>query len=352
MKLPLAAFSLACSVALVAGCSAGESAAPAQSSTSSSSSPASLTTTSATPTPTPTPKPKPVDTTSPLSGRPNGAGKPVVVVKIDNTVAAQPHSGLTKADIVYLEEVEWGLTRIAAVFSTRIPQAVGPVRSARITDVELFEPWGDIAFAYSGAQKRMVKVLNKTDFHLFSNDAGAPGYWRSSKKVAPWNLYLNLETVVDKAPGAAKAQNVGFVFDEKAPAGGRKTNYVKASWPASSAAFTWEPSSGTYSVRLNGRPEVVTENPGRVSPTTIVVQYVKMKDSGFGDKFGGRTPLSITRGSGKGIVLRNGLSYPVTWRQDAAGRTLFAGQNGKPLPFDPGQVWVLLVNRNAPVKTS
>ena len=61
----------------------------------------------------------------------------MLVVKFDNTPNAQPHSGLRKADVVYVEEVECGLTRLAAVFSTDLPKTVGPVRSARISDIDL-----------------------------------------------------------------------------------------------------------------------------------------------------------------------------------------------------------------------
>ena len=42
----------------------------------------------------------------------------MLIVKLDNTTYAQPHAGLTKADVVYVEEVEYGITRLAAVFST------------------------------------------------------------------------------------------------------------------------------------------------------------------------------------------------------------------------------------------
>ena len=90
------------------------------------------------------PSPSPVATTSPLSGRKGGVGTPIVVVKYDNTPAAQPHRGLTSADLVYVEPVEWGLTRIAAVFSTRVPAVVGPVRSARISDIDLMAQFGRV----------------------------------------------------------------------------------------------------------------------------------------------------------------------------------------------------------------
>jgi hypothetical protein len=71
-----------------------------------------------------------------LSGLPGGDG-PILVVKLDDTRSAHPQIGIEEADIVYIEQVEGGLTRLAAVFSSKIPQRIGPVRSARISDIEL-----------------------------------------------------------------------------------------------------------------------------------------------------------------------------------------------------------------------
>jgi hypothetical protein len=78
---------------------------------------------------------------SPLTGLPAPAG-PVLAVKIDNVAAARPQLGLDAADIVYVEPVEAGLTRLAAVYSSRLPDAVGPVRSARESDLELLRQFG------------------------------------------------------------------------------------------------------------------------------------------------------------------------------------------------------------------
>ena len=75
-----------------------------------------------------------------ISGLPGGDG-PVLVVKIDDTRQAHPQIGLEDADIVYIEQVEGGLTRLAAIFSSRIPSHIGPVRSARISDIELLEQY-------------------------------------------------------------------------------------------------------------------------------------------------------------------------------------------------------------------
>ncbi|MSY56156.1 MAG: DUF3048 domain-containing protein, partial [Actinobacteria bacterium] len=101
--------------------------------------------------------PKPIEKNL-LSGR-DGSNGPVLVVKIDDTNAAHPQIGLEDADVVYIEQVEGGLTRLAAVFSSVIPMRIGPVRSARISDIEIMSQYGRVAFAYSGAQKKLLPVI-------------------------------------------------------------------------------------------------------------------------------------------------------------------------------------------------
>ncbi|MFM9070683.1 MAG: DUF3048 domain-containing protein, partial [Acidimicrobiaceae bacterium] len=63
----------------------------------------------------------------------------------------RPHYNLNQADLFYVEEVEWGLTRIAAMYNTKFPSVVGPTRSARISDLELLEQFTNPGLAYSGA---------------------------------------------------------------------------------------------------------------------------------------------------------------------------------------------------------
>ena len=90
-------------------------------------------------------------------GNPNNG--PVLMVKIDNIGPARPATGLGSADVIYVEPMEGGLTRIAAVFSEHIPSVVGPVRSARQTDYDLLAQYGKPTFAYSGAVPQIVLQL-------------------------------------------------------------------------------------------------------------------------------------------------------------------------------------------------
>src|SRR5262249_7344424 len=114
---------------------------------------------------------------NPLTGGLQGKGHKLMVVKIDNTRPSHPQVGLNLADIGYIEEVEGGLTRIAAVFSSKYPKVVGPVRSARETDIHLFSQYGPVAFVYSGAQPAVTRELEASNLHLMGDryaGAGVP----------------------------------------------------------------------------------------------------------------------------------------------------------------------------------
>ena len=201
----------ACSSPTVAPVSSSPPSLPVTASPTPSASPSP----SASPTPTPTPTP-----TSPLNGEPldpDKGDRPVLIVKLDNTTYAQPHAGLTKADIVYVEEVEYGITRLAAVFSTSIPKRIGPVRSARITDIDLVAQYGRPAFAYSGAQRKLLPVLAKASTYDVSPNHGASAYRRDTSRRAPYNLYADGRTLLAIAPKAtdsAKADHRTSVVSE------------------------------------------------------------------------------------------------------------------------------------------
>jgi hypothetical protein len=281
---------------------------------------------------------------SPFSGRPHGAGKPVLVVKFDNTTYAQPHSGLKDADIVYVEEVEYGLTRIAAVFSTTLPPVVGPVRSARISDIDLLAQFGKPAFAYSGSQHKLRPVIAHASLYDVSGDLGPSGYFRDGHRKAPYNFMGKPAQLLARAPHASVARDIGFVFSTTVPAGGRPVKVATAPYPDSQAQFVWDAAVHAFDVRLNKLPARATEG-GIQHATTVVIQYVHQKDSGYHDKFSGHTPKLDTVGTGKGWVLRDGRAYPVTWRRPVAtGGTTFVGADGQVVAFAPGQVWVVLVN--------
>jgi Protein of unknown function (DUF3048) N-terminal domain/Protein of unknown function (DUF3048) C-terminal domain len=277
---------------------------------------------------------------------PGEAATPVLVVKLDNTAYAQPHAGLTKADVVYIEEVEYGITRLAAVFSSNVPTRIGPVRSARITDVDLLAQFDRPAFAYSGAQRKMFPALDGAGFLDVSPRTGGAGYSRDGGRRAPYNYFFDGQVGLDRAPKATLAKDQGFVFDADVPEGGLVATSADMKWGYSSAAFDYRRKSGLYAVSLNGRKAGAEESDRGQNAATVVIQYVKQRPSAYFDKGGGNTPHADTIGSGKAMVLRDGLAWETTWsRPTAADGTTFTLDDGSALPFKPGQVWIVLLDR-------
>ena len=282
---------------------------------------------------------------SPLSGLPGGEGKPVVMVKYGNSRPDRPHYNLNQADLFYVEEVEWGLTRIAAMFNSKFPSVVGPTRSARISDLELLEQFETPGLAYSGANDVLLKAIRKSQSISLSPSDRSTFYYRNLSKAAPHNQLLRLSAMMEKETKVGAVKDVGLTFNATPATGGTKTTSFQASWSSARVSGTW--TGKNWIVSFDGSLHRDAVNKGFLTPKTVVMQYVERKETKFGDKFGGKTPLLKSVGAGRAIVLRNGQSFDGTWSRptNTSGTTfLFAGAQ---IPFDVGQVMIVLVDGGA-----
>lgn len=289
--------------------------------------------------------PTPAPEYNALSGR-VGVNGPVLVVKVDDTAAAHPQIGLEKADVVYVEQVEAGLTRLAAVFSSQLPERIGPVRSARISDIDILAPFGRVAFAYSGAQSKMLPIISSANLIDLGAQRQPPSiYTRDASRRAPVNMVLLPQALLDRAAARGevpvKASSVGWSFG-KLPKGGKRVTSVEVKWPSSRYLIEWK--SKNFVLSQDGRPEV-SDTGQPYSPTTVVIQLVRIAPSEFGDRYGGITPKSEVIGSGSGLILRNGRVFEGVWsRPTATAPTTWTLADGTELPFARGQIWVLLAD--------
>ena len=302
-----------------------------------------------------TPAPEPAaPQASFLTGVRSDRNGPVLVLKVDNSPAGRPHTGITKADVVYLEPVEAGITRLAAVFSSELPRTAGPVRSARITDLELFAQYGRVAFAYSGAQAKLEPAIGRANLAEVRAEKGAtrsgPGYFRSSDRVAPLNLYAEPEELLERAPKAVEASDIGFRFGPAVP-GARPATSASASFPNARVAFTWSEQRERWRWVMDGTPAREADGTP-VEASTVVFQHVRTEASRFFDFTGENTPYARTVGKGKAVVLRDGTAHEVDWaREDRSSPTVFTSGKDR-VTFAKGKVWVVLVDTDDEVSVS
>ena len=142
-----------------------------------------------------TPKPA-LDGVAALTGAPADStitNRPILAVKIDNYGKARPQWALDQADAVIEENAE-GISRFVALFHTRLPDVVGPVRSARTADLDLLAAMNRPVFAYSGGNPGVYAWIGSAAMSGVLVDFGAQSngcYRRSPDRPGPHNLLLD-----------------------------------------------------------------------------------------------------------------------------------------------------------------
>jgi len=277
---------------------------------------------------------------SPFTGRPVRAAQPVLAVKIDNVRPARPQTGLNSADIVYVEPVEGGLSRIMGIFSSTLPTRIGPVRSARESDLELLAQYGKPGLVYSGANKTVLSAIRKASVVDLSPNRVSSAYSRSSSKPAPHNLMVDPGRLVGR-DGISDAKDIGFRFGALPTGQGTPTQRKVVRYGAASTTFTWSAKRHLWEVSFDGRAATTTDG-GRLGASTVIIQYTKITSSTLHDVLGNATPFTQTVGSGTAVVLRDGVAVNARWSRPSVGAgTAFTTTTGAALPFATGQVWVI-----------
>jgi hypothetical protein len=283
-----------------------------------------------------------------ISGR-VGIDGPILAVKIDDTRLARPQIGVEDADLVYIEQVEGGLTRLAAIFSSTIPQSIGPVRSARISDIDILAQYGKVIFAYSGAQRAMLTVIANSNLWDYGAQRQSPIiYTRDDVRPGPYDMVLRSDLLMEKVKNdqreVAVSKSAGWSFGE-APIGGVAIDSVLVQWPASKYEATWSKTEKRWLLSNGGVPNLAASGK-QLGATTFVIQNVEMSDSIYRSADGGYTPLSETVGSGSGYILRDGRSFKANWsRPTAESGTTWTLADGTEIKFAAGSIWVALTDR-------
>lgn len=289
-----------------------------------------------------------------INGMP-GENNQILVVKIDDTKVAHPQIGIELADAIYVEQVESGLTRLAAIFSSKLPPLIGPVRSARISDIELLAQYGRVGFAYSGAQSKLRPVLAAANLENLSAERNPPSiYGKDPNRPGPVNMILKPDLLLERANSREETvidrpTKAPWVFGD-AKESQSIASIVKIKWPNARYELRWNADLEKYLIYFADQPNLAASGEHLYADTAII-QLVSITPSIYGDKFGGVTPFTKTTGTGKALMLRDGFSYELTWKRESEEDvTTWLDDEGKIANFKPGRIWVFLTDQQ-PVVT-
>jgi hypothetical protein len=300
----------------------------------------------------PPPRPAPKNPFTGIGGVPTWS---TIAVKIDDTEPGRPQRGINRADIVYIEAVEGGLTRLAAIFGTHKPK-VGYVRSTRPSDPDLLLQFGKITEAYSGGAHDSLPRVHAAGLTSWSNDAGRPYYFRVSRSQSSYiNLVLDLAKVAKKVK-TPRPKSIGWTFNPSLAGlvthkGTDVRTVVTGSYSNGTAVeFRYSPKRGKYIRYIGGVAQRASDGT-LITAKNVIVQSCRIvahpEDS---DVLGNPSQFTFTVGKGAVSVFRQGKRIYGTWtRAKPWYGTRLRTTNGKPLSLAPGNTWVVLIRKGISV---
>jgi hypothetical protein len=314
-------------------------------------SPTRVLTATATGTPTRTPTATRNPSVNPLTGLavpPANLQRLPILARIGNDPQIRPQAGLAQADIVYEDIMDgWWVTRLTAIYLGTDPETIGPIRSARLVNIELANQYQG-ALVHSGASDRVRWLISQEDFvnldeffhpqpYYYINSLGWMGRLHTTGKAI--REYLS-------AKGWERpVQLRGFCFSQEVPAG-EMAKEVSIPYPATSAVtFQYDESSGRYLRWVQGAPHLDRESGKQLSASNVIVQFVPHEKTDIVEDTNGATSIRIVMtGRGEAWLFRDGVVLKGFWERNGKKEmTRFLDSSGRELCLKPGQTWVELV---------
>ncbi len=294
--------------------------------------------------------------TGELVNNPATLARRPLAVKLSNAPAVytRPQSGLNDADWVFEHTTEGSLTRFTAIFYGKTPPDIGPVRSARLIDLELPAMF-DAGLVFSGASAGVRQRLYASDFADRINEAGF-GLYRTGATDRPveHTLYANpqqLWAYMDNI-GQNRAPQFGtyLYFSEAAPEGGTAARRVSINYQGTFVLWEYNPANGRYQRWSDGEIHADGNTLEQVrAANVVVIAPFHAEDPTICEEIaaGVCRHLSVqiqVWGSGTGLVLRDGQQYEVRWLREGRNDLLtFTDLDGNPFPLKVGNTWVQFV---------
>ena len=278
---------------------------------------------------------------------------PAVSCKVDNAPAGRPQFNLNKADIVHVQMVEGGLTRLLVTWHSQPVDKVGPVRSVRPMDADIAAAFGGI-FCYSGGVDMFIALLQDTSLYLADENTQQSvkpnSFSRTPERFAPHNMVVDMGLLQSQHEDLAAPQSIfnyaAFLDETKdyepaSASSGKATTDLTIEYPDATSYWKGD-GSGNLLRSQDGEPHMDGVSEEQVRAKNVVVLEVQI-DSSIRDARYGVIPKTIMVGSGKVWVFVDGKHIEGTWSKATQTSPIeLLDSTGAVIKLAPGNTWVEL----------
>lgn len=320
-----------------------------------------------------------IEGVSPTTGLPWEGRYQPILVQFDNATGGVDkvrHWGIDAADVVYETPLASnGTTRISALFSDHMPEAAGPVRSARLAHAWLRQEWraGFCFYGVQTAEHTNVRDefnrlgLRTSMMILFDGSAGSGKAWkkyydRVAGLVSPHNAEVNVAAVqnlIDPEAGYGAVNQRPFLFRDDKPTEGDYAEYI---WienkvrQSVSPSYEYNVDENVYYRYVGGEPYYDMDlgpEEGHQAYANVIVQRCETSY-----KYGGSCPVTevaVRNGVAKGNaeIFTGGRYIAGYWmRTGMDERTVFLDADGNEIALQRGKTFIQITDNATEVTYS
>lgn len=291
----------------------------------------------------------------------DGPYLPIMLV-MDNAPDAHPHWGISDADVIYqVPNAGAGATKLLALFSDKVPQEAGGIRSARVPFIDIAASWG-AALVHAGSPGKTgnplsdvparIAQLGGKSTGLFYDALGNNDYsQRVNWQRSPHNLSIYVAKIRDTLISQGKTfQPRGFKFTDEAPQGipalnievnHRGNKEETRANPASWSTFRYDANEGGYLRTNSSGPYMDLLKPYLNIPfANVIVQRTPITGMS-----GGYVALEKLVGWGAADLFIGGVYIEGGWQRGSHdSRTVYVGPDGEEIGLLRGRTFIIITN--------
>ena len=269
-------------------------------------------------------------------------------IKIDNYPGSRPPSGIHGADVVFEHFAEGAITRFSAVFLCQDAEQVGPVRSARLIDVEHVVDMFDAVLVHYGAANQILPMIDQAGFPDMDGYFGTAGFFNAPGRVSPFNKYCDTQALweaVEENGWQRPAERPGFIFSESVESDVQVSQIRIPYAPQNQARWDYDGERGLYLRYQDDQPHVEESTGEQLTAANVVVVQATHAETDIDEGYGSFSVRIDLLGEGPAVVFRDGMALEGAWaREGDIDMIRFLDEADNPIPFKPGSVWIQVVS--------
>ena len=275
--------------------------------------------------------------------------RPIAIVVSDES-SDVVQIGIDQADMYFEAETEGGIPRMLCIFASvdRVPDAIGPVRSARPHFVKMVKAL-DAVYGHVGGSPpglAAIKSLGVKDIE----DAGIKHSTLTNSSNVSWNTTAFtkekvLSSIQSKKYATTTKTKSPFQFGDKAGTGTANTVDIKIS-ASYHMGFTYVAERGVYQKHRNGLSTAIHKaaDGGAVEVSNVIV----MLDNRYVDTTGTtgeKTLYNFDLNSGSGYLASGGTYREIKWSRTNDQLSFFEADGTTPLTVAEGKTYIALTSK-------